>query len=165
MSRRSARDLPLPSSEALILKTLPRRELLTRVHQLYSAGWTLNSIGQAFSPAKGRSSIKAWVDQAHLDSPIETPIPIPTHKTHKDGYQRLTPVSPGVPEYIQARLREIAPQARLYRHRMSSNHPYAKANQEMNEIVRSLKDHDVSIADIARAANVTHRAIAKRLER
>jgi uncharacterized protein YukE len=48
---------------------------------------------------------------------------------------------------------------------MSSNHPYAKANQEMNEIVRSLKDHDVSIADIARAANVTHRAIAKRLER
>jgi predicted DNA-binding protein YlxM (UPF0122 family) len=35
----------------------------------------------------------------------------------------------------------------------------------MDELVRSLRDHDVSIADIARAANVTHRAIAKRLER
>lgn len=165
MSRRSARDLPLPSSEALILNTLPRRELLTRVYQLYSLGWTLNSIGQAFTPPKGRSSIKAWVDQAHQDSPISTPLPIPTHKTPKGGYQRLTPVSPGVPEYIQDRLRELAPQARLYRHRMSSNHPYARANQEMNETVRQLRDADVSIADIARAAQVTHRAIAKRLER
>jgi hypothetical protein len=46
---------------------------------------------------------------------------------------------------------------------MSANHPYALANEEMDQIVRQLRDSDVSIADIARAANVTHRAIAKRL--
>jgi len=163
MSRRSARDLPLPSSEALVLNTLPRRELLTRVHQLYEAGWTLSAIGQAFTPPKGRSSIKAWVDQKDQSFPVDVPIPIPTYKTSRNGYQRLTPVSPGVPSYIEGRLRELAPKARLYRHRMSANHPYALANEEMDQIVRQLRDSDVSIADIARAANVTHRAIAKRL--
>jgi predicted DNA-binding protein YlxM (UPF0122 family) len=48
---------------------------------------------------------------------------------------------------------------------MPSSSSPAQANQEMDEIVRSLRDYDVSIADIARAANVTHRAIAKRIER
>jgi IS30 family transposase len=48
---------------------------------------------------------------------------------------------------------------------MSSSTAAAQANQEMDEIVRSLRDHHVSIADIARAANVTHRAISRRLQK
>jgi biotin operon repressor len=47
---------------------------------------------------------------------------------------------------------------------MPSGHPYAQANDEMNNIVTQLRDNDVSIADIARAANVTHRAIARRVQ-
>jgi hypothetical protein len=47
---------------------------------------------------------------------------------------------------------------------MPSGHPYAQANEEMNRVVLSLKAQDVSIADIARAAQVTHRAIARRLQ-
>jgi hypothetical protein len=47
---------------------------------------------------------------------------------------------------------------------MPSGHPYAQANEEMNQIVLDLRANDVSIADIARAAKVTHRAIARRLQ-
>jgi predicted DNA-binding protein YlxM (UPF0122 family) len=47
---------------------------------------------------------------------------------------------------------------------MPAGHPYAQANQEMDNIVSELRANDVSIADIARAANVTHRAIARRIQ-
>jgi biotin operon repressor len=48
---------------------------------------------------------------------------------------------------------------------MSSATAEHQANQEMDRLVRDLKDNDVSTADIAKAANVTHRAIAKRVEK
>lgn len=175
MSRRLARSQELPSEESRYLVSLTDVDLHNRILDLYDAGWTLQSIGNALSPQKRRSTVKSWVDRARLlrkiDLKTETtdvlkkPIPLPQHKTDPRGYQRLTPKSPGVPSYIQERLREVAPLAQQYRARMSSSSPAALANQEMDELVRSLKDHDVSIADIARAANVTHRAIAKRLER
>jgi phage-related minor tail protein len=47
---------------------------------------------------------------------------------------------------------------------MSSATSAYQANQEMNQIVQDLRADNVSIADIARAANLTHRAIARRLE-
>jgi ActR/RegA family two-component response regulator len=48
---------------------------------------------------------------------------------------------------------------------MPASHPASLANEEMDQLTRELKDNDVSIADIARAANVTHRAIARRLSK
>jgi hypothetical protein len=47
---------------------------------------------------------------------------------------------------------------------MSSATEAYQANQEMNQITKELRENNVSIADIARAAHVTHRAIARRLE-
>lgn len=162
MTRRLARDLLLPQSEVDLLRKLDRRQLLTRVHQLYHEGWTLSAIGAAFTPAKGRSTVKAWVDQNHKSDPVDVPIPSPTHKTPKNGYQRLTPKSPGVPPLIAEELRRLAPIAQQYRARTSSSSQPAIANALMNQIVRDLRANNVSIADIARAAGVTHRAIAKR---
>jgi hypothetical protein len=48
---------------------------------------------------------------------------------------------------------------------MSSVTKEYQANEEMDQIVHSLRANNVSIADIARAANVTHRAIARRLSK
>jgi len=163
MTRRLARDLPLPQSEVDLLNKLDRRRLLSRVHQLYHAGWTLSAIGNAFTPPKGRSTIKAWVDQNDTYNQIDVPIPNPTHKTPKNGYQRLTPVSPGVPPITAEQLRQLAPVAQQYRARTPSGSQPAIANALMNQIIRDLRSIDVSIADIARAAGVTHRAIAKRV--
>ena len=167
MSRRYARLQSLPQEEVDVLNSLTGPTLHKRASALYLSGWTLASIGNALTPPRTRSTIKSWVDRypsPDVDVPTPTPIPTPTYRTHPEGYQRLTPKSPGVPDYIGRRLQEIAPKARLYRHRMPSGHPYALANEEMNELVLALRAHNVSIADIARAANVTHRAIARRIQ-
>ena len=165
MTRRLARDLPLPQSEVDLLNKLDRRRLLSRVHELYHAGWTLSAIGNAFTPAKGRSTIKAWVDQNDTSNSIGLPVPLPNHKTPKNGYQRLTPKSPGVPPITAEQLRKLAPVAQQYRARTPSGSQPAIANALMNQIIRDLRSIDVSIADIARAAGVTHRAIAKRVSK
>jgi hypothetical protein len=165
MTRRSARDLPLPKNEVDLLRSLKRKELLTRVHLLYNKGWTLQAIGNAFDPPRRRSTVKAWVDKKDTIHPINVPIPDPTHKTPKNGYQRITPVSPGVPDDVADVLKNLAPLARLYRARMPSTSRESQANEEMDRIVKDLRSNNVSIADIARAADVTHRAIARRLNK
>jgi hypothetical protein len=162
MTRRLARDLPIPQSEVAVLKHLTRPQLLTRVAQLFEAGWTLQSIGNALDPVRPRSTIKSWVDQQHRLDPIPTPIPQPSYKTPKEGYVRITPVSPGVPADTAERLRFLASNAKNYRARMSSATLEYKCNQELTEVVLELRANNVSIADIARAAGVTHRAISKR---
>lgn len=167
LDRRSARLQKLPLSEIAYLNSITDVELLKRVAALYSRGWTLASIGEAFLPARGRSTVKAWVDRSHQypTEPALKPVPSPSHKTDPRGYQRLTPKSPGVPKGIAEQLSALAPLARNYRARMSSATKEYQANEEMDRIVRTLRIADVSIADIARAAGVTHRAIAKRLEK
>jgi hypothetical protein len=167
MARRSARLQSLPDKEVAFINSLSGPNLHKRASALYSAGWTLASIGDALSPTRTRSTIKSWVDRypnPSVKDLTDVDVPIPRLRTPEGGYQRLTPVSPGVPPHTEERLRDLAPQARLFRHRMPAGHPYAKANEEMNILVLELRANDVSIADIARAANVTHRAIARRLQ-
>lgn len=167
MSRRSARGQSLPNKEVLFLRSLSGERLHIRASQLYKVGWTLNSIGEALDPPKGRSTVKAWIDRLDLVSPhhIDVPIDFPRLRTPEGGYERLTPVSPGVPTDTAERLRDLAPLAKTYRSGMPMSHPATQANEEMDRLVLSLKANDVSIADIARAANVTHRAIARRLSK
>ena len=169
MSRRSARLQSIPKKEAEFLNSLTGPNLHKRVSTLFHAGWTLQSIGEALTPPKGRSTIKSWVDRYPqrdlLLYPLDVDVPIPRLRTPDGGYQRLTPVSPGVPSDVADVLKNIAPIAKNYRARMSSVTAEYQANQEMDRIVRELRDNDVSIADIARAANVTHRAIARRLSK
>lgn len=167
MTRRSARGQSLSHTEVLFLRSLSGERLHIRAKQLFQAGWTLNSIGEALDPPKGRSTVKAWIDRLDLVSPhnVDVPIDFPRLRTPEGGYQRLTPKSPGVPNDTAERLAQIAPLAKNYRSGMSPSHPASLANEEMDQITRELKANDVSIADIARAANVTHRAIARRLSK
>ena len=169
MSRRSARLQSIPKKEAEFLNSLSGTNLHKRVAQLFHAGWTLQSIGEALTPPKGRSTIKSWADRYSqrdlLLLDVSSDVPIPRLRTPDGGYQRKTPVSPGVPPEIADVLKEIAPIAKNYRARMSSVTKEYQANEEMDQIVHSLRAKDVSIADIARAAGVTHRAIARRLSK
>lgn len=167
MTRRSARGQSLPNKEVLFLRSLSGERLHIRSKQLFTVGWTLNSIGEALDPPKGRSTVKSWIDRLDLVSPhsFDVPIDFPRLRTPEGGYQRLTPVSPGVPYDTAERLRQIAPLAKTYRSGMSTSNPASMANEEMDQLTLELKANDVSIADIARAANVTHRAIARRLNK
>ena len=167
MARRSARGQSLPKSEVTFLRTLSGERLHIRSKQLYSVGWTLNAIGEALDPPKGRSTVKAWIDrldQVSLHN-VDVPIDFPRLRTPEGGYQRLTPKSPGVSPKDAETLSTLAPVARDYRSGMGANHPSALANEEFQQLVLELHANDVSIADIARAANVTHRAIARRVNK
>lgn len=152
--------------EMLFLNSLDYDHKVLRVQQLYKKGWTLASIGAAFMPPKGRSSIKAWVDRpVPPNVVIDVPIPDPNYKTPRSGYVRKTPVSPGISPGDQWNLHHYAPLAKRYRSGMSSSSQEAIANAAMDKLVRELRDANVTIAEIARAAGVTHRAISRRLNK
>lgn len=166
MSRRPARNQKLPPMEVMFLKSLDYDHTVFRVQQLYQKGWTLAAIGSAFTPPKGRSSIKAWADRPTPPNvAIDVPIPDPNYKTPRNGYVRKTPVSPGITPGDSWDLEHYAPLARRYRSGMASTSPEAIANAKMDDLVRRLRDADVTIAEIARAAGVTHRAISRRLSK
>lgn len=166
MSRRPARNQKLPPSEIQLLKTLNYNETVVRVKALFNEGWTLAAIGAAFYPSKGRSSIKAWVDRPTPPNVVvDVPIPNPNYKTPKNGYVRKTPVSPGISPDDQWNLHHYAPIAKRYRSGMTSTSPESIANVAMDKLVKQLRDADVTIAEIARAAGVTHRAISRRLSK
>jgi hypothetical protein len=163
--RRSARDLDLPEEEkstlAVDCDTKAKRNC--RARQLFEAGWTLRAIGEAFTPPYRRSTVKYWVEQGDYVHRINVPIPAPN--TKPTGYQRKKPISPGIPADTQKRLAYLAPLARYFRSGMASTSVNAQANQEFNALVHELFASNVTIAEIAKASNVTFRAIARRLGR
>jgi hypothetical protein len=163
MSRRPARNQKLPQTETLFLNSLDYDHKVLRVQQLFRGGWTLSAIGSALYPPKGRSSVKAWVDRPSPNVTVDVPIPDPTLKTSANGYQRKTPKSPGVPPITAEELRRLAPLARRFRSGMASSSPESVANSLFTQMAKDLRANNVSIADIARAAGVTHRAISRRL--
>lgn len=163
--RRSARNKFIPLSEIDYLNSLSGDVLHKRVQLLFDEGWTLRAIGDVLNPKRSRTTIKAWVERSRhheLITPL-LPTPTPQYDTHPEGYQRLTPKSPGVSPSDAERLRYLAEHARNYRARMSPNSLPAQCNEELSQLTLQLYEADVSIADIARAAGVTHRAIYKRL--
>lgn len=165
-NRRPARSQTLPEDEALLLRSLSRKDRNVRAAQLFNEGWTLQSIGNAFNPPIRRSTVKYWVETASKSKSIDVPTtPAPNYKTPKGGYQRKKPQSPGIDVPTQERLAYLAPMARQYRSGMPSGHSATVANVEYNELIHDLASQNVTPAEIAKAANVTFRSIARRLGR
>jgi hypothetical protein len=169
MKRDYAREQNLPQSEIEILRDVKKSKYRRnwRAKQLYDLGWTLQAIGDAFEPPIKRSTVQYWVQNAHKPAnAITSPFPTPWEETDGrpvKGYQRKTAVSPGISPEDQERLAYLAPLARLFRSGMASTSLSGQANDEFNELIRSLYEKDVKIAEIAQSANVTNRAIARRL--
>jgi hypothetical protein len=164
--RRPARDEGLPATEKAILLSLETKdERNCRARQLFEAGWTLRSIGEVYTPPVRRSTVKYWVENGDLRKAIhQMPVQAPDEPA-PTGYRRKTPVSPGISQADESRLAYLAPLARQYRSGMSSTSLQFQANQEFNELIHQLDNADVTTAEIARASNVTFRAIARRLGR
>ena len=166
MTRRPARNQPLPPEEVSRLDSLTPDALITRVYDLYHAGYTLQSIGDALTPPRPRSTVRAWL--LRFTPPqerdlVDAPIPAPTYKTHPDGYQKRRPVSPGILPDELALIQELAPKARQYRAKMSTNAAAAVANDQLTAICIRLHSAGVTINELARAAGVTYRAMYKRI--
>lgn len=171
MNRRSARNQPLPPEEITHLNSLSRDALITRVYELYHQGWTLQAIGDALVPPRPRSTVRSWLlrftpptERDLTDAPIVAPTPTPTYKTHPDGYQKRRPVSPGILPDELALIQELAPLARTYRAKMSTNSAACVANDQLTAICIRLNMSGVSVRELAQAAGVTYRAMSKRLK-
>jgi hypothetical protein len=163
--RRIARQQPLPLAEADVLNKLWDEELYTRIRALYDAGWTLDAIGQAFSPPRRRSTVRYWANRTiHGEYPqISSDIPQPRLKPR--GYVSRRPKSPGIPPTELMQIKALAPLARRYRAKMSPASSEAMANLSLTEICMSLVESNVTVKELAEAAGVTYRAMARRLGR
>lgn len=167
MNRRPARNQPLPPEEAAHLNSLPQDAQISRVYDLYHAGYTLQAIGDALIPPRPRSTIRAWLLRFTPPTErdlVDAPIPVPSYKTHPDGYQKKRPPSPGILPDELALIQSLAPLARTYRAKMSSNSAAAVANDQLTAICIRLHTAGVPINELARAAGVTYRAMYKRIK-
>lgn len=62
--------MTLPSDEITLLCALSAPAQRARARQLYDLGWSLSAIGEAFSPPRSRSTVRAWVQSP---SPSSSP--------------------------------------------------------------------------------------------
>lgn len=168
MTRRTARSQPLPPAEVEYLNSLTIDALIPRVNALYNEGWALQAIGECLEPRRPRSTIRSWVVKAQTTPPheiVDAPtIPSPKHKTSAEGYQKRRPTSPGIPEDTFDEVKALSPVARTYRAKMAQTSAPAVANRRLTEICKKLHENGVGITELAAAANVTYRAMYKRIK-
>lgn len=152
----------LPKSESDLLASLVKESLWRRVQDLSAAGWTLQSIGDAFSPPRRRSTIRSWVvkDVSHVESLGNVPVP-PAKRTR----ERRRPRSPGIPIDEQLRIARLSPLARRYRSRTTPGSSSFTANIELTSIAGELYRRGVTVSELARAGGVTYRAMKRRVDR
>lgn len=140
--------------------------LHARVRALYEAGWSLSSIGDAFSPPRARTTVRSWVN-AYTGSVEDLPLvpaPPPISVSRSQPVPSSTrAIAPGIPEYARARIAELAPIARRYRSRTNPNSPIGQAHTDLTALCASLHAQGVPIRALASAAGVTYRAMALRV--
>jgi hypothetical protein len=168
-------EMKLPDDEVKVLVSCSGDVLRARVRALREAGWTLAAIADAWTPPKQRSSIRALSQQ-----PTKSPLPIvpspPSSSSHLGAAEKsrsttrhsrarrfYSPSSPKI-SYDDARtIARLAPLARRYRARANPNGSYALANEELTRLCISLYRSGASVIELAAAANVTYRAMARRI--
>lgn len=171
MTRTPARGQVLPLDESSLLATLAHPALAQRCAQLYAAGWTLASIGQSLTPKRPRSTVRVWITNLPANSPTPTvqallpdvPTPAPSKQQQQEARAASRQTSPGITPTDAAEIARLAPLARQYRARVSSSSTPALANQALTELTSHLHSQGVTVRELATAAGVTYRAMARRL--
>lgn len=166
-TRTSARRAPLPTSECEVLAALSGNGLHARVRALYEAGWSLSSIGDAFSPPRARTTVRSWINACELapsDLPLVAAPPPPSPSSSQPVPSRARSLAPGIPEHARQRIAALAPVARRYRARTNPNSPIGQAHTDLTALCRELHSHGVPIRALANAAGVTYRAMSVRIK-
>ena len=153
----------LPKSEADFLASLSKEQLWRRVKDLNDAGWTLQSIADAFDPPRRRSTIRSWVIKDTPQCEFVTATPTPPQPKAKS--RRKRPRSPGIPHDEQLRIARLSPLARRFRARTNPSSTSFTANQELTNIAGLLYNKGVTVSELARASGVTYRAMKRRVDK
>lgn len=177
----------LPAAECDFLRVLMREELYARAQELHRVGWSVTAIANAFDPPKPRSTVHTWLSRPHTIT-HSRPLPSPSSSSSssrssiaaaenstsdfsssklklKRERRTYTPSAPALSAAEKDRIKVIAPLARRYRARANPNGVYASANTELTQISLEAYSRGVSVAELAAAAGVTYRAMARRLGR
>lgn len=166
----------LPAAECDFLRVLKSEELYARAQELHSVGWSVTAIANAFDPPRPRSTVHTWLSRPHTITHTR-PLPSPssssssiaaaenstTRAKPKRERRLYVPSSPALTAAEKDRIKTIAPLARRYRARANPNGVYASANDELTKISSEAYSRGVSITELATAAGVTYRAMARRL--
>jgi hypothetical protein len=163
-------QLPLPQSEINFLADLSlsdQKVFHARLKALWEAGWSLSVLGNSVSPKRPRATIHYWVRRAEQ---YTAHVPVPTPEFNNPFATALLGVvsaktrtiSPSVTPEVSERLRSLSLQARRYRSRTSSTNKFAVANEEFTALVKDLRAQGVPAVEIAEAAGISYRAVARR---
>lgn len=172
----------LPESEHRLLGALSGNELKARVRELVAAGWSMSAVGKACAPPRSRSTIRSWISpSSSSDSTISAVKnssfnsvhqihPVPTAPAKKDRYapkrKNVMPnASPGLTEVDKSSIKALAQLASRYRSTSSTSSAYGRANADFTQLVNTLYSRGVTVREIAAAAEVTYRAINRRITR
>jgi len=170
-------NMLLPNDEVVKLLSCSGDPLRARVHALREAGWTLASIAAAWNPPKSRSSIKSLATQKTssylpvVSSPDDSTLPaaedshqaLPTTRTHSRARRFYNKTKPTLTQAHRKQLFKLAPIARRYRSKANPAGIYAVANNELTVLCVSHYRSGTSIEELASAAGVTYRAMARRV--
>lgn len=162
------RTAVVPQEEVNYLGSLSITERDSRLKVLHEAGWSLSSLAEAVQSPK--TTVHFWVRNAQATPKAqERTIPAPprsiTALVPTPYTPRIRSISPKVPPDLRPRLRELSEMSRRYRSRTPSTSPFAVANQELTRLAISLHERGVPTSDIALAAGVSYRAMARRIEK
>ncbi len=158
----------LPLSEVEFLATLQPNNLKSRLSRLHKAGWSLSILSRSIGVPK--TTIHFWVKNSSFDSTtshIAIPkavVPIKKLLPLSKGL-RTRSLKPKVPPQLVPRLRELSLQSRRYRARTPKGSSAALANTELTQLAVNLRHQGVPTSDIARAAGVSYRAMARRISK
>jgi len=163
-------QLPLPQSEIAFLAELAKSDqkvFHARLRALWEAGWSLSILGNSVYPKRPRATIHYWVRKAEQYKP-NTPIPtpqftqsLPTALLGVVSASTKT-IAPSVTPEMSEKLRTLSLQARRYRSRTTQDNRFAVANREFTELVKELRSQGVPAVEIAEAAGISYRAVARR---
>ena len=167
-TRRAARNQSLPPAETEMLRNLDlpalRPTFLKYCRELYEAGWTLRAIGDALQPPRARSTVRSWVTRASDNVTVPKSLtPSAPILATPQNYVHKKPKSPGISPLDRLHIETFAPVARTYRARMPSTSDAAEANRLLTELCLDLHAKHVTVQELADAAGVTYRAMARRL--
>lgn len=163
----------LSNEEITFLLSLPLLPRCRRIRELCGEGWSLQSIADAFTPPRRRSTVRSWLlrpldDEDPATHYASNTIPAPSLKRPPlkvPRPRRHRPISPGIPFTTQIVIASLAPLARRYRSRTPANSASHRANVELSQLALSLKAEGVTVSEIARAGAVTYRAMKRRIEK
>lgn len=158
----------LPHDEVTFLESLPIHQMHARLAMLHQSGWSLSQLASSLNPPRPKTTVHFWIRNSVCDPALSrrpTPAPplpltalVPSART-----PRTRSISPKVPPALAPRLAELSITARRYRAKTPQASPIAQANRELTELALNLRRSGVSTADIARAAGVSYRAMARRI--